>query len=511
MLAGWQRSAFRLVPLVILAGLHFDPHVTGWSAALAGGPLAGFLAWRAWRNWHIEPVILSLAVALGPLTELPELQARKAIALRPGWTEIKRGEIGAITLPDTYRAGKDQRPGLEHLVSSRLPVDVDFSWQTAARPQRVMLLAAPQCPPLVRFGDLLAEMAACKPGEVVIGLDRHEDVFRGSFLGEDPMWGFSVNSGRGKSTFLCATGAQILHQDPGSTFDGIDPKRISLDPLIGVPGVTVANDPRNIQGMWDVINGFYLKMMDRLDQLAADPTVSFPLALFCLDEVNTFSVMSAAYWKQIKGKDDPATPPVWWTLAQIHWMGRQARCHAISVGQRLDDKSTGGIGLRTSMGFVGIAGFRGKEWDLLIGTRPVPRSQKPRGRWLYDDGSTQTWIQNMVNFPEGQTVPDPAIIREYAMAGRTDVRTDPGHVLSPGAIAGPRTDGQRWIAGLAAGAAYLGISPAAFEKRRTRAGGKLPGELRQGNQPAWTETDLAAFAAGDAAGVTAGEPLRPVT
>jgi hypothetical protein len=36
-----------------------------------------------------------------------------------------------------------------------------------------------------------------------------------------------------------------------------------------------------------------------------------------------------------------------------------------------------------------------------------------------------------------------------------------------------------------------------FKKRRQRAGGKLPGELRQGSQPAWTEADLTAFAAGD--------------
>ena len=496
MLAGWQRSAFRLVPLAVAAGLHFDPVMTEWAATLAGGPLAGFLGWRAWRNWHAEPLIRSMAVALGPLIELPEIEARRAIALRPGYAEIRKGEIGAITLPDGYRAGKDQRPALEHLISSRLPVDVDCSWRTSGHPQRVLLLAAPQCPSMVRFADLAGEMAACKPGQVVIGLDRHSDVFHGSFLIDDPHWGFSVGSGRGKSTFLCATGAQVLHQDPGATVDGIDPKMSSLDALIGVPGVTVANDPRNIRGMWDVIDGYYKRMMDRLDQLKADPTLTFPVALLVLDEINTFAAMSSAHWRQVKAKEDPLTPPVWFVLAQIHWMGRQVNCHCISVGQRLDDKATGNIGLRTSMGFVGIAGFRGKEWDLLIGTRPVPRSQKPKGRWLYDDGSNQTWAQNVVNIREGETEPDPGIIRDYAMAGRRQgVPARPGQGLSPVAMAPVGTG--TWVVGLDAGAAFLGLPMETFKKRRQRAGGKLAGELRQGSQPAWTEADLTAFAAGD--------------
>jgi hypothetical protein len=45
------------------------------------------------------------------------------------------------------------------------------------------------------------------------------------------------------------------------------------------------------------------------------------------------------------------------------------------------------------------------------------------------------------------------------------------------------------VIGLAAGAEYLGVSEAAFRKRRERSG-TVPGEFRVGNQPAWKPADL---------------------
>lgn len=457
-------------------------------------------------------VVAPLAPALGPLLEMPAPNARKIITLKPGYLTAKDGEIGTIgPLPPAFRADPGQRRAVEHLVSARLPVDVDFQWRTGGFPQSIALLAAPQCPPMVMFEDMLSEMAKCKPGEIVFGVDRREDVFRGSFRIDDPHWGFSVGSGRGKSTKLQCAAAQILHADLAATVTGIDPKMASLTPLIGIPGVVIANDPRNIGewdreaqrchgGMWGAIDDFKDEMMARLDALATDPTLTFPIKLLILDECNMFGAMTAAKWRVLRDSKagDPPVPPPWAALAAIHWMGRQVSCHCITVGQRLDDKATGGIGLRSAMGLVGIAGYRQKEWDLLIGTRPMPKSQRPKGRWLYDNGSDQTWVQNVC----ASTDPAEAgiIIRNYAAAGRSGLVHDDVPVglvpaTPPGQmpVSGTGTNAV-WVVGIEAGAAVLGISAESFRKRRYRAGGSIPGEIRQGNQPAWTELDLIAWA-----------------
>lgn len=529
MAPGWQKAAVRLAPAATVAGWHADTGATEWSLVVAGGTGAGLAAARgirAVRTAAMRRVTVPLGLAAAPILDLPDLAARRAVTLRPGYAAAREGEIGSVALPERFRAAPDQRRALEHLILSRLPVDADFSWKTAERPGRVAIMAAPSCPPMVPFADLLDEMGKCKRGQVVIGLDRHESVYRGSFLIDDPHWGFSVGSGRGKSTFLQLTAAQILRQDPAATVTGIDPKMVSLTPLLGIRGVVIANDPREMGewdrdakrcfgGMWGAVDDFRAEMMRRLDMLRDDPTAEFPIALLILDEANQFSAQTATAWRAVRDPklDEPAPPP-WRSIASIHWMGRQVSCHCVMVGQRLDDRATGGIGLRSAIGFVGMAGYRQKEWDLLIGTRPMPRAQKPKGRWIYDDHDDQTWVQNIC--ASRDPVEAGVIIREYAMAGRGPVRDGCPDSASPGITREPRTDiDARWVVGLAAAADHLGLSPAAFEKRRQRAGGTVPGESRRGNQPAWIQTDLTRWAGGaddpqDSSGESAGDKITRV-
>lgn len=507
----WRTSG-TLISLATITGLIVNLQATVLALSIA---TIGLLAWtfrrthRAVRGRKTKRGILNpMAPALAPILGTSDMEASKMLTLKPGYQTAKDGAIGHISpLPVAFQANPMQRASVEHLIKSRLPVDVDFEWKTKQMPQSVTLLAAPTCPPMVLFTDMLEEMKNCKPGEIVFGADRRENPFIGSFLLDDPHWGFSVGSGRGKSTQLQGDAAQILHQDPLATVTGIDPKMASLTPLMGIPGVVIANDPRNIGdwdsetqhmsgGMWGAIGDVETEMMQRLDTLSADPTATFPIKLLIIDEINTFAAMTGARWRRLRiaKAGDPPVPPPWMSLASIHWMGRQVSVHCISVGQRLDDKATGGIGLRSSMGLVGIAGYRAREWDLLIGTRPMPRSQKPKGRWLYDDSSKQTWVQNMcaARSPSEAGI----IIRDYASAGRFPGVRSRVSAPSPGQTPVVRTDIEvqtspqiEWIVGLDAGADYLGISRAAFEKRRQRSG-KIPGEVRQGNQPAWDPDDL---------------------
>jgi hypothetical protein len=117
--------------------------------------------------------------------------------------------------------------------------------------------------------------------------------------------------------------------------------------------------------------------------------------------------MSMVHWRSLKGKGQPT---VWRDIASIAWMGRAPNVHLIVVAQRLDNKATGGIGLRDSLGFRGLAGYRQNQWRMLMATRPVPRSQKPKGRWIFSDGETETWVQCLYAKPDE--------IRDYASAGR---------------------------------------------------------------------------------------------
>jgi hypothetical protein len=55
------------------------------------------------------------------------------------------------------------------------------------------------------------------------------------------------------------------------------------------------------------------------------------------------------------------------------------------------------------------------------------------------------------------------------------------------------TTATHWVVGLDQGAAWVGLSVDAFRKRRQRAGGQAPGEVRQGGRPAWPEDDLTAW------------------
>lgn len=420
----FKRAMIRTTGTVAPAGITYGIVKATYIILVIGGILAaagiGYTVWRL-RAWHTDRVLKTpLSAALAGILELTSAQTVKSVALPTRFGPNMSGEIGAITLPSRFRASPEQRKATEHLVRSRLPVDIDFTWRTSQNPQVLGILAAPKPPDMVRFKDMVSLMESCKSGEAVIGLDRYGEPYYGSFNLDDPHWGFSVGSGRGKSTFLQVTAAQILHNDAKATLDAIDPKMSSLTPLVGIPGVTVARDPQNIPEMWDVISRFKVKMLNRLEQQKTDPTAEFPIKLLVIDEINMFSNMSSAYWKALPKSERPtSTPGVWQDIASILWMGRAARCHFIGVGQRLDDKATGGIGLRDSLGFRGLAGFRKNQWDMLIGTTPVPRSQKPKGRWIYSDGQTETWVQNVYGSPQ--------LIRDYATAKRTNLPV-PGKV-----------------------------------------------------------------------------------
>jgi hypothetical protein len=472
--AGWKRSAVRLVVLAALAGLWHWRGGTEWVLALTGGPLAGLWVWgrvvavRRWR--HMRTLERPMALALAPFLGTAPRAVEAALAVEPGFEAADGGEhVAALELPDHWAATADQKARVEEVIHARLGMDLKFSWRTSVYPMVLNATRAPTPPARVPLAEVLAEIEACPPDKVLLGRASDGSLRYWDTSSEDPHMAIHGGSRRGKTSLLLAIAAQELRKG-AERVTCVDPKRVSLLALAGCgPAVELLNDPRDIEGMWAGIARFRELVEARYDALAADPTQEFSRALLILEEVSMFAGMSAARWREVKAKSDPAVPPVWGDVAAAVWMGAQAGAHVVVAGQRLDYQILGGM--LGSFGVRLLAGYGPQDYARLVGVPPYLRSQKPRGRFLLFEGGDLEWLQLVFAEPDEWE----AWVREGRQAA-------PGQAASVASATGD-------IIGLAAGAAYLGLSEAAFRQRRTR-GGTVPGEFRVGNQPGWKPADL---------------------
>src|SRR5262249_53751230 len=126
-----------------------------------------FVGVRNARTRYTNRVVVSpLAQALASILDSPEATTEAGINLDPRMTTIKQGPVGTVPLPPRFRANPQQRAEVEHLVSTRLPIDVDLTWHTRRNPQVLEILAAPKPPDMVPFSRYIAEMEACEQGQI---------------------------------------------------------------------------------------------------------------------------------------------------------------------------------------------------------------------------------------------------------------------------------------------------------------------------------------------------------
>jgi hypothetical protein len=446
-----------------------------------------WVAVRTWREWHtFRHYVKPLDAVLRPLLALPRTVAARDYITVPATFATVEDTPVRIILPRHFNPSSRNR---EALAEATLPKigrnedNTDVVFHAVGNPY-MELKMAPQPPLRVPWADVVTLMESLERGQVLIGLGQRDKPFIRNFLeGESPHWGFSCNTGTGKSFFLMSTTAQVMHQDPGTTVTFIDPKGSSLPKsFVGVPGYTLYGNPDNVQEMWGGILAFEAEMDRRRAIKLNDPTVSFPLMFLFLDELSEFADMTQEEWDEIREKGDKKKAPIWRSIARIIRLVREYDGRVVVVTQRLDNPSTGGLGLRDLLGFRGLAGFRRNQWMMLVGTTPVPKASPIIGRWIYSDGFSEWWVQNVFG--------DPIVMRDYALVGRRDVSLVEGRTASsPGETVGVGT----WdIVGLEAAADYAGLSQSAFVQRRKRAEG-VRGEGRVGHQPAFMKEDIDAF------------------
>jgi hypothetical protein len=478
-----HRAGYRLAGLTATAGLGAAwwlarPLLPWLGLALAVLAVAG-AAWAAVRTIpgarHRRRLLRPMSAALAPFLGTTPRAVEARLAICRDFADCPGGEhVGSLGLPDHWAATPDQKARVEQVIYARLGIEIKYQWRTAHHPMVLNVARAPQPPAMVAFADVRELAEACPDGRVLLGIAADGTVRYWDTATEDPMVAIHGGSRRGKTSLLLLIAAQEIRKG-AERITGIDPKRVSLAPLATFgPAVELHNDPRDVAGQWAGIARFRALVEERYDALADDPTLEFSRALLIIDEVSQCAGMWAAHWRQEKPPGAPALPPVWGDVAAIVWMGAQARCHCIVAGQRLDYAILGGM--LGSFGVRMLAGYAPQDYARLVGQTPFMRSQKQRGRFLLYAGGELEWVQ--------LAYAEPGELRSWVLEGKTgasDLAADAG--LATGDV----------IRGLAAGAGHLGLTTDAFRKRLERQG-RVPGEFRIGNQPAWSPADLDAWA-----------------
>ena len=517
------------------------------SAAVYLVVLAGFAVEAKWRlRMHHRRFTNPTAASIAPVVRLSPHAVRTMLHVDP--ENIKdEGEVGWFgPVPDELTPADEQRATIARIIDTHLPVDIEMEWLLGQSPRIARIMAGLRPPDTVMWGSMLADMAGCAPGEVVLGKDRYREPYTASLTDlEDPHWGFDVNTKFGKSNFLGVVTVQILHQDPLAQAIIIDPKRSSLIDFVGdaddpakplLKGVTMANEPDNPEAMWAAVQKARAILDRRSAKHKKDRTRKFPCVLIILDELNQFNTLMKGHWDRLKFLDSRLPKadreglagawPGWDDIYDILQMGRFVNMHVIVCSQDFRDDIFGGRGGRNYLGFKGMAGFNPGQWDKFMQTKPVPMMQNHSGRWMFSDGNTtnDTWVQVMFadaandrsayehaamgrdafldNDGDGVAVvtdSDDGTEEDAALA--TDRKSTPlsSYLSKIGSKSVSQTeditdgDDRLIIRGWQGAADYFGWTLAAFDSARRRL--PIPHQFKQGRTPCWYEDDLLAWEA----------------
>lgn len=308
-----------------------------------------------------------------------------------------------MQVPPEAELGEGEQARLTTLVRRRVPGEWDANWDF--RNFKGTFKHPPRPPSKVEFADVRDLMEALPSSQVLIALGTRNEKVVLDFDEQTPHIGLSIGTGGGKSSTLrCIISQQVRK---GARVIIVDPKLISQDCFEGVPGVEIYTE---LEEQWAAIAEYVVEMDRRYRILKMDKTATFDRWILVMEEQNDFAEESYLLWSEIKGKKDPARPPVFGNIARSLFKGRQANMNVISVYQRLSARAAGGTEMRDQYGAKILARFSHQAWASLVGTTPRPKSSRHNGRAIVVVGGDQRKCQ-LVWVGEAEA-------REYALNGR---------------------------------------------------------------------------------------------
>lgn len=394
MLAGWQRSAWRVGSSVVVVG-EVSAYLSAPGPTLianggVGAGLSGLAVWRgtrAARRWRLNrEVVRPLWSALAPGGFPTGARANEWLSVPVGYADDQEATV-SLKLPVSWAGTAEQKRGVKDLVTRKIGGQWDAHWQDIGQPS-LTLTHSPFPPGRVLFADVLDTIRALPSGQVLLGLGSRSEPVLINFDADTPHVAMNIGTGGGKSSTLCLIIVQLLAQ--GATVEGIDPKRVSLNPLRGLPGMRIHRD---IAQQWDAIAMVRAEMDQRYIKLDADDNAVFSRLALVIEESNTFFIDSQDYWDTIKEKGDPKTPRIYKDINAILNKGRQVNVNMLSVFQRMDAQVSGGGAARDQYGMKILARFSPQAWKALVDTYPRPKASKHVGRAIVADGNDHRTVQ----------------------------------------------------------------------------------------------------------------------
>ncbi|MGH3283592.1 MAG: hypothetical protein ACRDPD_02710 [Streptosporangiaceae bacterium] len=391
-----ERAAIRLAAVALIvatcAGLATDATVTvALLLAFATAGL-GFGAWWTHRQVrelaHTRKYVRPLHAALAP-------QIGHPLAARPrGWLSIPRdfgrveGSQIRIGLPPGFLGTPDAKRIIMTALSDKLAIeDGTVTFHTVGAAPYALVTASIPPPDRLTFAAARAAVEAAPESAPLIGLGRSASHVCADWDADSPHALMSAGSGGGKSTVIRCLFCQGLHH--GSLGIVLDLKRMSQAWARGLPNVIYCRSIAEIHNMLIALGAEVERRNLKADELADEdgdiPDEAFaeigPRLLIVCEEMNATANRLTAYWRKIKGKDDPSVSPAIEALNDVLFMGRAVRVNVLAVAQMMTARALGGPEARENFSTRILARYTMNAWKMLVPeVWPMPKSSRHQGR-----------------------------------------------------------------------------------------------------------------------------------
>lgn len=321
---------------------------------------------------------------------------------------------GSLELPDSFSAVQRKREPVEELIRAHTDGKLKFTWATTVTPRMLQWVPVVEhrLPTLVRFRDYLDEIEALPARDFGLGVRADKSMYVQSHRGDFPMWCDFMGSGCGKSTKFLVKAAQVAHKDPLADIYCIDTKQISFEPLHGIPGIHIYDNPvTGMREIWDVfytlagiLESRYTAVREGRNRLSDFRDIW----VFC-DEGNHLGGKLKNYHTKVL-HESGASPAIWAeAIAPLLQQGRQGNIFCEFMFQDLTDRAMGGQSLKFAFSGYCAAGFLPAQFARTIGN-PAEECLEGPGKMLVCQGNRRTWVQGFYD--------DEQWLHDYALENR---------------------------------------------------------------------------------------------